>query len=369
MKNYIVPATFINTIFLGLLVPVFSFSLAPIPSDPASLNSWAHANLVSVRDCIGDISNLDPALVTAEKHVVIIKVRKDGSGQFRTVTDAIKSIPKANTQRTIVWIGPGVYKEKITIERDQPFVTLYGDANDMPVLTFDGTARQYGTVFSGSVTIYSEYFMAVNIIFENSSPMPKMGTMDGQAVAMTIAGDKAAFYNCRFKGFQDTLCDLYGNHFFKDCYIEGMADFIFGDGKSVYLNSEIRAVWDQGGVITAHGRTSESEKTGFAFIHGSISGVTTGKTYLGRLWRDWGKVVFLYVDMGACIHPEGWSDNGKTAVDKTVYYGEYMNKGPGSNLSGRVKYAKKLTDAEARPFLDLNDLNASAWLLPPPHLV
>ncbi|MCL7022115.1 hypothetical protein MKW94_020888 [Papaver nudicaule] len=367
MRNCIVPATCVNTIFLGLLalqlnvllhvVPVLSFSIAPIPSDPASLRNWAHANLVSVRNRRGDVSNLDPALVTAEHNVVIIKVRKDGSGQFRTVTDAVKSIPKANTKRTIIWIGPGIYKEKITIERDQPFVTFYGDANDMPTLTFDGTANQYGTVFSGSVIVYSEYFMAVNIIFENTAPMPTMGTKDGQAVALTISADKAAFYNCRFKGFQDTLCDLHGNHFFKDCYIEGMADFIFGDGKSVYLNTEIFANWNRGGVITAHGKTSASDNTGFAFVHGKISGVTTGLTYLGRLWRDWGKVVFLYFDMGACVHPEGWSDKG----NKT-------NRGPGSNLSGRVKYAKKLTDAEARTYLDLNNINATAWLLPPPHL-
>ena len=66
--------------------------------------------------------------------------------------------------------------------------------------------------------------------------MPKAGTQ-GQALAMRINGDKAAFYNCRFYGFQDTLCDDIGNHFFKDCYIEGTYDFIFGRGASLYLVS------------------------------------------------------------------------------------------------------------------------------------
>lgn len=52
---------------------------------------------------------------------------------------------------------------------------------------------------------------------------------------MRISGDKAAFYNCKFYGFQDTVCDDAGNHFFKDCYIEGTFDFIFGSGTSMYL--------------------------------------------------------------------------------------------------------------------------------------
>lgn len=56
-----------------------------------------------------------------------------------------------------------------------------------------------------------------------------------QAVAMRISGDKAAFHNCRFIGFQDTLLDDRGRHFFKDCHIQGTVDFIFGNGKSLYL--------------------------------------------------------------------------------------------------------------------------------------
>ena len=58
---------------------------------------------------------------------------------------------------------------------------------------------------------------------------------DAQAVAIRISGEMAAFYNCNFTGFQDTVCDDKGKHFFKDCYIEGTVDFIFGEGRSLYL--------------------------------------------------------------------------------------------------------------------------------------
>ncbi|KAI3913591.1 hypothetical protein MKW92_043247 [Papaver armeniacum] len=374
MKTYIISATFLAPVLLVLhlnlillhITPVFSAPLAPIPTSKASLQSWFAANILPFDKREAD---LDPTLVTAEKDVVIIKVRKDGSGQFKTLTEAVKSIPKANTKRTIISIGPGAYKEKVTIERDQPFVTLYGDPKDMPTLTFDGTSKKYGgTTFCGSVTVYSNFFMAVNVIFENSSPMPKLGSMDGQAVALTLVGENAALYNCRFKGFQDTLCDLHGNHFFKDCYIEGMADFIFGNAKTIYLNAEIKALWDLGGVITAHGKEKPSDDTGFAFVHCSITGVSNGQTYLGRLWKPYGKTVFLYTDMSNVVHPEGWSDNGKTGVDSTLYNAEYMCTGPGANLQGRVKFAKKLTDAEAKPYMDLNFIGAAKWLLPPPQV-
>ncbi|KAI3992654.1 hypothetical protein MKX01_007976 [Papaver californicum] len=353
MENYIISATFLAPILLVLhlnlillhITPVFSVPLAPVPANKASLQSWFAANILPFE-----------------------KLRKDGSGQFKTLTEAVKSIPKENTKHTIIWIGPGTYKEKVNIEKDQPFVTLYGDPKNMPTLTFDGTSKQYGTVFSGSISVYSKFFMAVNIIFENSSPMPKMGSMDGQAVALTLFEDNAALYNCRIKGFQDTLCDLHGNHFFKDCYIEGMADFIFGNAKTIYLNTEIKALWDAGGVITAHRREKPSDDTGYAFVHCSISGVSNGKTYLGRLWKTFGKTVFLYTDMSSVVHPEGWSDNGKTGVDSTLYNAEYMCTGPGAKLQGRVKFTKKLTDADAKPYMDLNYIGAAKWLLPPPQV-
>lgn len=62
-----------------------------------------------------------------------------------------------------------------------------------------------------------------------------MPGMEGwQAVAFRIAGDKAYFAGCGFYGAQDTLCDDAGRHYFKECYIEGSIDFIFGNGRSMY---------------------------------------------------------------------------------------------------------------------------------------
>ncbi|XP_047325970.1 putative pectinesterase 63 [Impatiens glandulifera] len=334
-----------------------------IPSDASQIDNWFQQNVFT--SPAGP--NLDPALIAAESNVTIIKVRKDGSGDVLTVTDAINKIPVGNTKRVIVWIGGGTYNEKPRINRDKPFITLYGSPDDRPTIIFGGTSSQYGTVESASVIAESEYFVASNIIFSNSARRPFSGERGQQAVAMRITGDKAAFYNCRFHGFQDTLCDDKGRHFFKDCYIEGTVDFIFGNAQSIYLKSEIHVIPedDKMAVITAHARKSDAEPTGYIFLHCNVTG-TSNVTYLGRAWFPYSKVIFAYTYMSGAVHPSGWSNNYQKQSEKTVYYGEYKGTGPGSDMTSRVGFTKHLSDAEISPYMKLNFLEASKWLLPPP---
>lgn len=49
----------------------------------------------------------------------------------------------------------------------------------------------------------------------------------------------------------------------------------------------------------------------------------------------------------------------------TVYFGEYHNEGPGSDLSKRAAYGKQLSDAEVKPFISIAYIEGSKWLLPP----
>jgi pectin methylesterase-like acyl-CoA thioesterase len=55
-----------------------------------------------------------------------------------------------------------------------------------------------------------------------------------QAVALRVTSDVAVFYNCKILGNQDSLYDHNGKHYFKNCFIQGSIDFIFGDGLSIY---------------------------------------------------------------------------------------------------------------------------------------
>ncbi|KAJ1418778.1 Pectinesterase, catalytic [Sesbania bispinosa] len=304
---------------------------------------------------------LDRQLADAEDGAGrIVRVRKDGGGDFTTVTEAVNSIPSGNKRRVVIWIGIGEYREKIRVDRSKPFVTFYGEKNNhnIPIITYDATALQYGTVDSATVTVDSDYFVAVNVAFVNSSPMPDEKSVGAQALAMRISGDKAAFYNCKFIGFQDTLCDDTGRHFFKDCYIQGTYDFIFGNGKSFYLTSTIKSVAKGLSVITAQGRESMTQDTGFTFVHCNITGIGYMNTYLGRAWKRSPRVIFAYTYMDSLVNARGW----------TVYYGEYRCMGPGATSSGRVKFQKILSYEEAKPFLSMAYIHGQNWLLPPPNL-
>uniref|UniRef100_M1CYM9 Pectinesterase n=1 Tax=Solanum tuberosum TaxID=4113 RepID=M1CYM9_SOLTU len=154
------------------------------------------------------------------------------------------------------------------------------------------------------------------------------GAVGAQAVAIRIGGDQAAFWGCGFFGSQDTLHDDRGRHYFKECYIQGSIDFVFGNGKSFYENCELTSIASPGsrsinGAVTAHGRASKDEDSGFAFVNCSIGGT-------GRIW--------------------------------TIFYGEYKCSGAGSNMSQRASYVQKLNDTQALPFLNLSFIDAHLWL-------
>ncbi|KAG8381041.1 hypothetical protein BUALT_Bualt06G0079500 [Buddleja alternifolia] len=199
----------------------------------------------------------------------------------------------------------------------------------------------------------------------NSAPRPDGIMKNAQAATVRISGDMASFYNCKFHGFQDIFCDDSGKHLFKDCYIEGTVDFIFGGGRSIYLNSEIHVIeGERATFITAHSRQKSDDPGGYVFVHCNVTG-SGGVAYLGRPWFSHARVVFAYSELSDVVNPEGWA---QTKDINTVYFGEYNNKGPGSNLDKRVAYSKKLSDADVKPFISLAHIQGSMWLLPPPKV-
>ncbi|XP_057428514.1 pectinesterase 1-like [Lotus japonicus] len=334
----------------------------PVPADRAQVDKWFSENVGPLAQ---RKATLDPALVAAEDYPPkVVKVKPDGSGDFKTITEAINSIPIANAKRMIVYIAGGNYNEKVKIDRGKPFITFYGEPGNMPNLTYGGTAKQYGTLDSATLIVESDYFVATNIIFSNSAPRPD-GREDEQAVALRITGDKAAFYNCKFFGFQDTLCDDRNKHFFKDCFFQGTVDFIFGSAKSLYLRSQLNVLGDaQMTAIAAQGRKNTVDDEGFTFVHCDITGTGNG-TYLARAWMSHSRVIYAYSQMTDVVNDAGWTDTMAVDYGETVYFGEYNNAGPGADRTGRPEYVKQLSDAEVKPFITLASIEGSKWLLPP----
>ncbi|MFG6685816.1 pectinesterase family protein [Mariniflexile sp. HNIBRBA6329] len=273
-----------------------------------------------------------------------------GSGDFTTVQEAINAIPDFRKNETKIFIKNGIYKEKLVLPASKTNVTFIGEDKNNTVLTYDDFAQkqnkfgeEMGTTGSTSFFIFGDGFKAKNITFENSA-----GPI-GQAVAVRIDGDKVIFENCRFLGNQDTLY-LHGDNsrqYYKDCYIEGTVDFIFGWSTGFFENCEIFC--KNAGYITA-ASTNKNTEFGFVFKNCKLTGSASDNTfYLGRPWRDHAKTVWIDCYMEKHIKPEGWHNWGKPNAEQTTFYAEYNSSGPGASNT-RVGWAKKLSEEETKTF-------------------
>lgn len=291
----------------------------------------------------GDLKN-------AEKDYHFI-VSKDGQGDFKTVQEAINAVPDFRRNETRIFIKNGIYKEKLVLPESKINVTFIGEDAKSTIITYDDFAQkknrfgeEIGTTGSTSFFIFADNFRAENLTFENNA-----GPV-GQAVAVRVDGDRVVFINCRFLGNQDTLY-LHGKdsrQYYKNCYIEGTTDFIFGWSTAVFENCEIYCK-DGGHYITA-ASTEEDAEYGFVFIDCKIIGdAPEDSFYLGRPWRDYAQTVFINTQMPALIKPEGWHNWSKPHAEETVYYGEYNSKGPGVS-DARVEWAKNLKEKEVGKF-------------------
>ncbi|KAJ8642228.1 hypothetical protein MRB53_018922 [Persea americana] len=302
------------------------------------------------------------------KPCLTIKVeKKTGAGDFVSVQRAIDSIPEVNLCRVIISIGPGAYKEKVEIPATKAYISMEGAGAEKTVIEWDDTAdrigpkgRPLGTFGSATVAVNSPYFIAKNITFKNTAPLPPSGALGKQAVALRISADTAAFVGCRFHGAQDTLYDHMGRHYFKECYIEGSIDFVFGDGLSLYDGCHLHAITNSYGALTAQKRESILEETGFSFVNCRVTG--SGALYLGRAWGTFSRVVFAYTYMDKIITPRGWYNWGDKNREMTVFYGQYKCSGPGAEFGGRVSWSRELTSEEAKPFISLTFIDGQEWI-------
>eukprot|EP00249_Psilotum_nudum_P016608 c25903_g1_i1 orf=408-1382(+) len=307
----------------------------------------------------------------AGKLTNVVRVAQDGSGDYRSVQDAIDAVPLCNRERIVICIRPGVYRQPIYVPKSKNMITLYGNCAETTVLTWANTATSIdhhqasrvigtGTFGCGTVIVEGEDFIAQGITFENAAPKGS-----GQAVAIRVTADRCAFYDCRFLGWQDTAYLHYGRHYFRDCYIEGSVDFIFGNATVLLEHCHIHC--KASGYITAQQRRSAMEPSGYVFLRCVVTGIGTDSSpymYLGRPWAPHARVVFAYTWMGGCIVPVGWDNWKNPENEKTACYYEYRCTGPGSNLSRRAQWARRLKDQEAEQFLSIRFIDPQeSWLV------
>lgn len=278
-----------------------------------------------------------------------LTVAADGTGNFKTVQEAINAVPQTTRfdNPAIIHIKPGIYKELVYVQHEKRFVHLVGEDPEKTVLTYNLNANMIGvdgkiigTFRTPTTFIDADDFTVENITFENSA-----GPV-GQALAIRVDGDRVVFRNCRFLGWQDTILINRGRQYFENCYITGHVDFIFGAATAWFEHCHIHVLRD--GYITA-ASTPPQQSFGFVFSHCQITGESeTIKTYLGRPWRPYASTIFLNTEMPDVVRPEGWNNWNQPEREKTSRYAEFASSGPGAKPNERVKWAKQLTEAEAK---------------------
>lgn len=193
-------------------------------------------------------------------------------------------------------------------------------------------------------------------------------------MALRSGSDLSVFYKCSFEGYQDTLYAHSDRQFYRECDIYGTVDFIFGNAAVVFQNCNIyaRNPPNKTNTITAQGRIDANQNTGIIIHNSRVTAASdlrpvqgSVRTYLGRPWKQYSRTVFMKTYLDSLINPAGWMEwDGNFALN-TLYYAEYMNTGPGSSTSNRVKWGgyRVLTSAsEASGFIVSNFLAGNSWL-------
>ncbi|MFY1047840.1 pectinesterase family protein [Chryseobacterium sp. GP-SGM7] len=296
-----------------------------------------------------------------------IIVSKDGKGNFMTIQQAIDAVEDGKTGRTKIIVKPGIYREKISIAETKSPIILIGGNPENTILVYGDYAskinsegKNIGTTGSSSFFIFSDDFSAKNITFQNDA-----GPV-GQAVAVLTTGDRIAFENCKFLGFQDTLYTKgvqdsldktkISRNYFKNCYIEGTTDYIFGAGTAVFENCTIYSKKNASYVTAAS--TIEGNEYGYVFINCNLTGnADANSVYLGRPWRPFAKTVYINCAIDSIIKKEGWHNWSKPDAEKTTFYAEYNSKGVGADISKRVSWSHQLTKEQSKKYTAENILS------------
>lgn len=281
----------------------------------------------------------------AQPNAPDIVVSQNGKGQFSTIQEAILSVRDYKPTRTTIYVKEGVYNEKLIIPANKCDITIIGEGVDKVKIVYGDYAslNNMGTFNTWTVRVDGTGIRMENLTIENSA-----GRV-GQAVALHVEGDRCEFANVRLLGNQDTLFTGgtgSSRQYYKNCYIEGTTDFIFGPATAWFENCEIYCKADS--YITA-ASTPEDRPYGYIFNKCKIKadkGVK--KMYLGRPWRAYAAVIFIDCEMPQCITPEGWHNWGRVENQTTSRYAEYRSTGPGANPEARVDWSRQLSDEDIK---------------------
>ncbi|KAJ0091286.1 hypothetical protein Patl1_13707 [Pistacia atlantica] len=314
----------------------------------------------------GDRRLLQATTVTPD-----VTVAADGTGNYRTVSEAVAAAPEGSTKRYIIKINAGIYRESVDVPKKKTNLMFVGDGRTTTIITASKNVVDGSTTFnSATVAVVGTGFLARDITFQNHA-----GPSKHQAVALRVGADFSAFYRCDMLAYQDTLYVHSLRQYFVSCIISGTVDFIFGNAAAVFQDCDIHARRPNAGqknMVTAQGRDDPNQNTGIVIQKCRIGAtsdlqpvISSFPTYLGRPWKEFSRTVIMQTDISNVINPAGWFEwDGNFALD-TLFYAEYANTGAGADTSNRVTwkgYRVIASASEVQMFTAGNFISGDSWL-------
>jgi pectinesterase len=306
-----------------------------------------------------------------------IVVAQDGSGNYKTIQAAINAVPDSSARRITIFIKNGIYNtEKLIVPASKKNLTLLGEDRVKTIISYhiydckspeseNKCPAEAWALWkdnhdlirtSATLTVLANDFHAENLTVANTA-----GPV-GQALAITLRGDRIIFKDCNILGYQDTI--LLANdgkrNYFSSCLVLGRTDYIYGGGIGYFQSCEIRSYG--GGWITAPS-TPETQFYGYVFNQCTFTYITGSPrpgddgnpVAIGRPWHNYPKVTILNSEMCEQIHPEGWPTTWRmdyAATSDKLHLYEYNNTGKGADMSHRAKWAglRALTAEEVKDY-------------------
>lgn len=249
-------------------------------------------------------------------------VAQDGTGNYKTVQEAIDAAPTGRIAPWLIFVKNGTYEELVTIPENKPFIHLIGQDKEKTVICYwinNGGTNDIGWEYStnnpnsktygkqGVVQVNSTDFYTENISYIDSYGVERQAGPMG--LAMSSRNDRQAFNNCQFRSYQDTwytdVRNSSARQYVNNCLIEGAVDFYYGAGDNFIENSTFRLA-REGSVIVAPSHQAGT-KWGYVMVNNVIDG-KGGANKLGRAWQNQPMAVWINTTLKTTIAPEGWSE-------------------------------------------------------------
>ena len=280
-------------------------------------------------------------------------VAQDGSGDYKTLQEAIDKAPAGRAKPWLIFVKNGRYNEHIDIPATKTHLHIIGQQRDKTVIYDNrlcGGDNAYSVDPGATVVVKGTDTFFENITLENSYGYEKLA--GPQALALNTVADRIAMNNVALLSYQDTWITSSSStarHYIKNSLIEGAVDFIYNNG-DVYLDGDtIQINRPSGGYIVAPRHTADT-KWGYVFQNNIIrprKGIDVTDVWLGRPWHDQPKTVYINTQTFIDIPAKGWYNTMGGLPALWAEYNTVDKDGNPVDLSQRETYYYYWIDKEA----------------------